>query len=304
MTDPAARITPYKAFERYEQVRPRMPPADFPGNGEVRADLRELFDEFDAFVLDGFGVLNVGDAPVPQAAERVGQMRAAGKQVLVLTNGASFPSSRTAGKYRRWGFDLADADVISSRDALAVGLAGYPESMRWGFAATRDSEIETLAPHAVLLEDDAAAYDAVDAIVLLSALDWNAARQELLFESLMRQRRPLLVGNPDLVAPREDFPSLEPGWFANDLADRTRVFPVFYGKPYRNVFELAAARLTGVSPARIAMVGDSLHTDILGAASFGWRSVLVTDHGLFKNEDIAALCERSGIFPDYCVDIT
>ena len=30
------------------------------------------------------------------------------------------------------------------------------------------------------------------------------------------------------------------------------------------------------------MVGDSLHTDILGGAAAGMTTVLITDHGLFR----------------------
>lgn len=304
MTRLPTRVTPLAAFERYEQIRSRMPSADFRSKGEARDNLGDLLDDFDAFVLDGFGVLNVGDRPIPTAAGRIAQLRAAGKRVLVMTNGASFPSTRTAARYRRWGFDLAEDDVISSRDALAIALAGYPGSMRWGFAATTESEIETLAAHALLLDDDPAAYTAADGIVLLSALEWNAERHELLHAALMKRRRPVLVGNPDLVAPHDDSLSLEPGWYANDLADRVGVIPVCYGKPYRQVFEMAGARLPGIAADRIAMVGDSLHTDILGAASYGWRTVLVAGHGIYKDQDLATLCRRSGIHPDFRVAIT
>lgn len=304
MTHLPIRVTPHEAYLRYEQVRPRMPAADFPRACVARGNLGDLLDEFDAFVLDGFGVLNVGDRPVPTAAGRIAQLRAAGKRVMVLTNGASFPSTRTAARYRRWGFDLADDDVVSSRDALAVALAEYPDSMRWGFAAMPESEIATLAARASRLGDDPAAYEAVDGFVLLSALDWNADRHELLHAAMLRQPRPLLVGNPDLVAPHDDSPSLEPGWYAHDLADRLSVVPVFYGKPYPQVFEMAAMRLSGIASDRIAMVGDSLHTDILGAASYGWRTVLVAGHGIYRDEDLAALCARSGIVADFRVEIT
>ena len=33
------------------------------------------------------------------------------------------------------------------------------------------------------------------------------------------------------------------------------------------------------------MVGDSLHTDILGGAAAGMTTVLITDHGLFRGQD-------------------
>jgi ribonucleotide monophosphatase NagD (HAD superfamily) len=47
------------------------------------------------------------------------------------------------------------------------------------------------------------------------------------------------------------------------------------------------------------MCGDSLHTDILGAQARGWRTVLVSRHGLFSGEDTQAYCLRAGLFPNW-----
>ena len=82
-----------------------------------------------------------------------------------------------------------------------------------------------------------------------------------------------------------------------------------FGKPAPEVFAMAQARIDAsagraVPGARIAMVGDSLHTDVLGAAAFGWRSVLVLSHGLFRDQPIEPLIEASGIAPDFCVHHT
>jgi predicted HAD superfamily phosphohydrolase YqeG len=49
------------------------------------------------------------------------------------------------------------------------------------------------------------------------------------------------------------------------------------------------------------MVGDTLHTDVLGGAAAGCRSVLVTDHGLFAGHDAARFISASGIRPDFIV---
>ena len=76
-----------------------------------------------------------------------------------------------------------------------------------------------------------------------------------------------------------------------------------YGKPFAPAFELALSRLGGAAARRerVAMVGDGLHTDILGGLSAGLGTVLVTDHGLLKGLDWHARSVRSGIVPDYVV---
>jgi HAD superfamily hydrolase (TIGR01450 family) len=292
------------ACRRYEEIRARLPGARFPGSSRRIGNLGDLTGEIDVFVLDGYGVLNVGKQGVPGAPERLAALRAAGKRLIVLTNGASYPAARTVERYRRLGFDFAPDEVVSSRDALARAMAGR-QDLRWGFTAVDASAIGELARHSTRLRDDPAEYDAVDGFVLLSTGDWNRARQDLLLASLHARPRPVLVGNPDLVSPREDGLAVEPGLHAHEIADLTGCVPEFYGKPFANVFELVRGRIgPGVRPHRIAMVGDTPHTDILGGAGMGWRTVLVMDHGLLKGFPAGSLDRLSDIRPDFIADTT
>jgi len=62
---------------------------------------------------------------------------------------------------------------------------------------------------------------------------------------------------------------------------------------------LIEGSLSGVQSNRIAMCGDTLHTDILGAAARGWRTVLVTQDGLFAGQDTTEFSMQSGLFADW-----
>ncbi|MFK8079393.1 MAG: HAD-IIA family hydrolase [Granulosicoccus sp.] len=291
------------AVERYETIQPRLPSATFPAKSIHRAHLGELVDDIDCFVLDGFGVLNIGESTVPGAVDRVAGLRASGKQVRVLTNGATLPSTRTMAKYLAWGMQFDATEVVSSRDALARELIKH-KTMRWGFVAVEESELSTLVDDGVVLEDDESVYESCDGFVLLGARIWNAQRHALLAKALATSSRPVLVGNPDLVAPQVGQLSREPGMYAHALQDEGLAIPQFFGKPFDNAFALVRETLAGVDPARIAMVGDTLHTDILGGAQAGWKTVLVTDHGLLRGLDVEAAIARSGIRPDYIVPTT
>lgn len=77
----------------------------------------------------------------------------------------------------------------------------------------------------------------------------------------------------------------------------------FHGKPYPGAFE-AALRALELPPARVAMVGDTLHTDVLGGRMAGCGTVLVTGHGFFKGVDPDPFIEATGILPDYIADET
>ena len=297
-------LTRAAAIQRYTEIADRLPQPNNPKTSQQVANLAELVDEIDVFVLDGFGVLNVGDTTVPGAVERVAQLQNLGKQVLVLTNGATVPVEKTVEKYLQWGMTFQLEDVISSRNALEQAMLDQDKAIHWGVAGTDFAQIEKLAPRTTLLGDNKDVYDAVDGFIFLSAMDWSDKRQQLLHDSLALRSRPVMVGNPDLVAPREDAMSLEPGYYSHLLADAGVCQPAFYGKPFKDVFDIVAARITNVAPRRIAMVGDTLHTDILGGASYGWRSVLIKNHGLMKEADDEQTFAHTGIRPDFIAATT
>ncbi len=299
------RLDAAGACARYEAIRPRLPQARFPAAAVEAADLGEIAGEIDVFVLDGFGVLNVGEAPVPGAPERMAALRAMGRRLVVLTNSATQPSRETARKYEKLGMRFAAEEIVSSRDAMAAAMARRSDRLDWGVAATAASELDEIGPGCFALGDDAADYDRATGFALLSSNDWTPSRQALLVAALKARPRPVLVGNPDLVAPREDGLSLEPGFYAHALWDETGVAPEFHGKPYPDAFAMVAARLpAGIDPKRVAMVGDTLHTDILGGAARGWRTVLVRAHGLLRDLDHHALIGETGIVPDFIVETT
>ncbi len=293
------------ACARYEQIRARLPSAAFPPDTRRIDDLSTLVDHIDVFVLDGFGVLNIGERAVPGAPQRIAQLRAAGKRVIVLTNSATYPTATIVKNYTRLGFDFSSDEIVSSRDVLIEALGRYPREMRWGVAATAQSGIGEIAERVDLLADDPTPYAAADGFILLSSAQWTGARQERLIQALRARPRPVLVGNPDLVAPRETGLSLEPGYFAHDIADRTDCRPRFFGKPFADAFRMVEHRLGAVHQPdrialeRIAMVGDSLHTDILCAAAMGWRAVLVLEHGLLKDLPVKPLIQQTAIRPHF-----
>ena len=295
-------VTSAWAFDRYEAVRNRLPDAQFPPSSVSASDLGELIDEFDAFVFDSFGVLNVGDTPISGARERVDALRAADKRVFILTNAATVPLAGLEEKYSTLGFDFQLNEIVSSREVLAGAMARYQDVQQWGVAAPTSSDINELPVLCHALTDTTASFDRSDGFILLSSAGWNDQLQARLLEALSSQPRPLLIGNPDLVAPREGGFTIEPGAFAHDLADELKITPVFFGKPFSNAFEAVTTRVgRETQPHRIAMIGDTLHTDILGGAAAGWRSILVTNYGLMKDIDISASIATSSIVPDFII---
>ena len=274
------------------------------GRAESAAELVSLVDRFDAFILDGYGVINVGPEPIPGIVDAVRTLRSAGRQVVVLTNGAGLPARHVARRYAGWGLELEEGHVVSSRDALEAELAARTRPGVWGVMARPESELRTLAAETVLLEDDEAIYRYAAGFIFLSSVTWSSARHERLTSAMRASPRPLLVANPDISAPYPDGRfSAEPGYWALRLETEAGIRCEGYGKPFEPAFELALSRLGRVAERRerVAMVGDGLYTDILGGLAAGLGTVLVTGHGLLKGLDWRAWIARAGISPDYVI---
>ncbi|MGB8624117.1 MAG: HAD-IIA family hydrolase [Paracoccaceae bacterium] len=292
-----------RAFDAYMAVRDRLPSARFPARFATAPSLAEIAAPFDLVLLDAYGVLNIGETAIPGAAERVAALRQDGKKVMVVSNSAGYPKRLMMRRYATLGFDFTDSEVATSREALLRQLAGQPDC-RWGLMLNPRHGLEEFEEiETSFLADDRTDYDRVDGFLLIGSEGWTESRQAMLQASLSAKPRPVLVGNPDIVAPREDGLSLEPGHFAHRLANATGIAPVFLGKPFDAIFDIALSRLSPRPEAeRVLMVGDTLHTDILGGRHLGFATALVTDFGSLAGTDAAEAISRSGIVPDFVIN--
>ena len=294
-------IDPAQALAEYQRLRPRLPAHHGRGKATPAARFLDIVAPHDLILFDAYGVLNVGETAIDGAAQTIAALRAMGKRVMVVSNSAAYPKAHMMTRYARLGFDFTPDEVVTSREALLARVANEP-ARHWGVMLNPDKDIGEIADLGVtVLADNPALYDEVEGFLLVGADGWTEARQALLEASLTRNPRPVFVGNPDLVAPREDGLSQEPGWYAHRLIDATGVAVHFCGKPFPDIFDLALARGDTIAPERVLMVGDTLHTDILGGAQAGFATALVTGHGSLLGLDVADAIASSGIAPDHIV---
>ncbi len=287
------------AFDAYEAVRARLPETTYPTESRHVESLGDLTGDFDVFLLDAFGVLNIGESAIPGAPESIAALQKSGAYVAVVSNAAGYPKRLLLDRYTRLGFNIAPENILTSREVLLAALKTRPRR-KWGLMASQAFGMEELEHlGAVFLEEDPQIYDDVEEFLFFGSAEWTKERQSLLEASLTKNPRPVLVGNPDIVAPREGGLSREPGYFAHSLADRTGVEPQFFGKPFGNAFDMALAKVSGVEKSRMVMVGDTLHTDILGGQAAGVATALIAGHGALKGMDANDAIKRSAIVPHF-----
>ena len=282
-------------FQKYESLRPRLPDFKCPNATIEINSILEIASEVDVFVFDAFGVLNIGENLIPGADLALKTLRDMDKQVRVLTNAASYDKCGTEKKFLDLGLYFAGEEIITSRDAALENVTPG----LWGVITAETDNLNDLKAEYIRLADTKPDFDKVDGFLFLSTSCWNPKKQLVLRDSISKNERPVIIANADLVAPRENGFTLEPGFYGHELMDLGSSKVQFFGKPYPAVYKLLTKSLSGTPGDKIAMFGDSLHTDILGAAALGWKTVLVTKDGLFSGFDTKSYCEESGIFPNW-----
>ena len=132
------------ALQQYEAVRSLLPAARMPKESVHAENLEKIADLFDAFFLDAFGVLNVGDTAIAGAAQRVQMLKDMGKDILVLTNGACFPAEKALKKFLAFGVPLE----LTDESVRLVGCLTYAKvisNVAFGVGATTQKLASQLA---------------------------------------------------------------------------------------------------------------------------------------------------------------
>tara|TARA_R110002012_G_scaffold286710_2_gene478372 strand:+ start:192 stop:1097 length:906 start_codon:yes stop_codon:yes gene_type:complete len=275
----------------------RLPPVPPPVTPRQISGIAEIIGDFDAVILDNFGVLSLGPPVIPQGTAAYECIRKAGVAVRVISNDGSKGIAAMCESHRARGYLFQESEIFAGisllEDSVPRGGNGY-----WAAIGLDPRLIPTGAVDVRAWPGKRADIDEAAGLLLLDCDDFWRKDFAPVIESFKRHPRPVIVGNPDLTAPYSDAMSLEPGYLAHQLADETGIEPVFLGKPFAPVYELAMRDLAHIPPERVLCVGDTLHTDVLGGRARGMKALLV-ETGFTRGKDPLALAEDSGIWPDF-----
>ncbi len=233
---------------------------------------------YDVVLSDVWGVVHNGVAATAQACDALARFRNEGGTVVLITN-APRPGEVVARfTLDRLGVPRAAYDgIVSSGDvthALIAARAGRPV---FHIGPERDLPIfEGLdAPTAPLEQADYAVCSGLTDDTIETPQDYRD-----LIARMRARALPMICANPDVVVERGDRLVYCAGAIA-DLYAAAGGEVVFAGKPYRPIYDQAlaiatAARGAAVEHHRVLAIGDSVRTDLKGAASFGIDCVFVT----------------------------
>ena len=232
---------------------------------------------YDAVLCDVWGVVHNGVAALAPAGEALTRFRDAGGTVLLVSN-APRPGAAVTRLLDRFGVPRsAYDDIITSGDLTREFVASHPSRCVYHVGPERDRGIFAG------LELRFGPAEAADYVICTGLFDDERETPEDyrgLLERMRARGLLFLCANPDLVVERGDRLIYCAGAIA-DLYAQLGGEVVYAGKPHRPIYDAALARIAAargapIPAARVLAIGDSIRTDLAGAAALGIDGIFIT----------------------------
>jgi HAD superfamily hydrolase (TIGR01459 family) len=273
----------------------------------ITSHFAALAGDYDIVLSDVWGVVHNGIAATAEACDALTRFRAGGGTVVLITN-APRPGANVRAILDRLAVPHSAYDaIVSSGDVARALIIARAGERVFHIGPERDLPMfEGLdAPITELEHADYAVCSGLFDDTVETPQDYQP-----LVERLRARTLPMICANPDVVVERGDKLVYCAGAIA-DLYAAAGGEVVYAGKPYRPIYEQAlsvaeAARGAPVAHHRLLAIGDSVRTDLKGAAALGIDSLFVTagihaeELGERHDPDTLALsniCAAAGVVP-------
>jgi NagD protein len=219
------------------------------------------------YLIDMDGVIYRGSEPIPGAAEFLQTLQENGIPYLLLTNNSAYTPRDAVVKLKHLGIQTSEEHVYTS----ALATAEFVHQQRPGGTAFVIGEGGLLAA----LHDVGYAInrDNPDYVIVGEGRVLNYELVEHAHRLLCKGAL-LLSTNSDAWCPTDSGPRPGCGAIVALLETASGRKAYHIGKP--NPFMMRAARKRlGLRSGEVVMIGDTMETDIRGAAELGFQSILV-----------------------------
>ncbi|MFT5226661.1 MAG: HAD superfamily hydrolase (TIGR01459 family) [Polaribacter sp.] len=265
--------------------------------------LRVIQHQYQAFLIDAWGVLHDGQSLYPHALACLKQLRQNHKKVVIISNAARRESA-TVRELSKLGIDKNLYHGIASSGELAWHAIQKQYAERNGYYL---GPIRSRGLLDGLNVNWVSQIEKADFLLNTGAAQGNpkdASASESLLSIAAELDLPMVCANPDLVAIRGG----ELGVSAGAIAERYRQLGASYieyhGKPFDPVYQSALAMLEFPSQQQVLAIGDAFATDIIGASNAGFDSWLIAagihrDELVPLNPESVSRAARGTALPNY-----
>jgi len=263
-----------------------------------------ISSQYKVIFFDSYGVLKNYQGLIEGVPDMLEKLTAKGQDYYVLTNDASRGPELMKENFQKIGLgNIPIEKVVTSgmmakeylRNKVYEGKVAYLGPKRSAYY------IESIGLEAVHIGDLHMHNDEdIKAFLFLDdeGYEWNASIN-LCINLLRTHNIPVVVANTDLVYPNSrNEVALAIGGVASLVEKVIRKHFIKFGKPDSQMFMYAFQQLENIDKSEILMVGDTLHTDILGGNKFGIDTALVLSGNTLAHK-VKAQIRSTGIIPTF-----
>jgi HAD superfamily hydrolase (TIGR01450 family) len=273
-------------------------------------NFKSIIDQYEVVFFDAFGVIKTYAGLVQGIESTFDYLQQQKKEYYIVTNDASRSPEQLAAAYHKLGLPAITQDRILSSGMLTKEYLDLKvEDGIVAYLGTENSAhyIESSGLHTLpISEVNDSNIDKVNALIFLDdeGFDWASDLNKAV--NLLRRRTiPAIVANTDHAYPLtvKDV-SIAVGGLATMIENIVGKKFIRFGKPDSQMFMFAYDLVRSQRPVgkkEIVMVGDTLHTDILGGNKFGLDTVLVLSGNTLAS-DVDTRITATGIVPTYICD--
>ncbi len=256
-------------------------------------NLSEVYNSYDAFIIDLWGVMHDGIKLFPEAVEVIENLTKYNKKITFLSN-APRPSKNVVNFLKKLNMNEKYLkNVLTSGEAAIQSLKENKFGNKfYHLGPERDSSLF------IGSEKNKTTLERSDFILctgLFDEFENNLNYYEKLLKGHVSKK--FICTNPDLIVHRGN----KEEYCAGKLAELFKSLGgsvIYFGKPYKEIYEICLNK-----KEKTFVIGDNLNTDIKGANNLKLDSLFITD-GVHrkecKNENrIETLFKRHGVRSKY-----
>ena len=245
--------------------------------------LSEVFDAYDTFVIDLWGVIHDGISLNEKAIEAVDQLKKHSKKIVFLSN-APRPSAKVVDFLLKMKIDKKYlSNVMTSGEAAmhAINKNKFGKKF-FHLGPPRDATIfEKVKENKTII-------DSCDFILCTGLFDEDDPdlNKVQLHENdldyyknflIKHISKKLVCTNPDLIVHRGNKEEYCAGYIAK-IFEEMGGKVIYYGKPYKEIYEMCFE-----ASEKVLAIGDNLRTDIKGANNLNKDCIFISN-GVHRNE--------------------
>lgn len=252
---------------------------DAPQQPKILGGLEEIANQYDAFLIDQWGVIHDGNKLYPGAKDVLRQLQEQGKTVIILTNSSKANQVNEARLQDKFGITPDNYTSIVSSAHVLKDLMHNRSQPPWDCFGKKVFVFDNGQNADLIQGTDLESVENVSEADVILFTDIPEGQTHLENQSWINigieRGIPLVTPSADTLTVTVNGVFGGMGAVVNDYRSKGGTV-INVGKPEKVVYQHCANLFAGIGSKRVLAIGDQIGSDIVGARRFGYDAALVS----------------------------